>query len=104
MPCYDSRSTGVEYIENLINKEMKKRLDLTTRLLCGICTLLTERGYVGLISQVPGLTHWWKQHQEEDRQEELRRKKQKEAEVARKQVRLQELEREAARLKKELGK
>lgn len=105
MPCNDWPTSGVSYIENPLNEKMKKRLDLTTRLLCGLCTTLKKAGQdrnrypESYIRDVPGLAEWWRQHQEEDRKEEQRRKAEAKRKEEYKQARIRELEKELRTLK-----
>lgn len=105
MPCNDWPTSGVSYIENPLNEKMKKRLDLTTRLLCGLCTTLKKAGQdrsrypESYIRDVPGLAEWWRQHQEEDRKEELRRKESRARQVEADKKRIRDLEKEINRLK-----
>ncbi len=96
MPCRDYES-DVRYVESPINKDMKKKLDETTRLLCALMTKV-ESGYSISFDSIPGLAKWWEHHKEEDRlealrvaAEEARRKKQKEDEIKSLEARIRKL-------------
>lgn len=109
MPCNDWPTGPGSYpVENPINKEMKKRLDLATKLLCGVMTFLTRRGGMearALISDiyanVPGLDGWWRNHQEEDRKREAHERAMREHKKAEKRQKIKQLQAEIERLEKE---
>lgn len=63
MPCMDAgpRYSGEDYEARRSIKEMKKRLDLVTRLLCGLLTVNPD------IQLTPEMHDWWAKHQEDDR-------------------------------------
>lgn len=107
MPCRDNWSSdagygGTTYVENPINKEMKKRLDLTTRLLCSLCRVLVKRGVAQYLREVPGLTEWWVNHQEEDRRREQEEKKQRRREYDEAVRRVDEAQSKLEKAKKRL--
>lgn len=43
-----------------------------TRLLCGLCELLEDRGVEHWMNEVDGLAEWWEEHKELDRQADRR--------------------------------
>lgn len=108
MPCNDWGSgPGPTYITEPLNKEMKKRLDLTTRLLCGVLTFLTRRQGVesrslvsDLYANVPGLREWWARHQEKDRQREIAQREARNRKDRERKARIKSLREEADRLER----
>lgn len=63
MPCNDGggyRDSPVEYRDN---PEVKKRLDRATRLLCGLCKVMSHDE---MTHQTSELQVWWAKHQVED--------------------------------------
>lgn len=69
MPCYDT-SYGEDYSLELKkrSKRLKKRLDLTTRLLCSLCKALEKSKQKEIIDTVSSgdLGTWWKNHKKID--------------------------------------
>lgn len=102
MPCNDWGSNNTQYITEPLNKEMKKRLDLTTRLLCGLCRVLVKRGVAQYLREVPGLSEWWIKHQEEDRRREEQEKKQRRREYDEAVRRVDEAQSKLEKAKKRL--
>ena len=80
MPCSDG---GPSYQEN---PETKDRLDKVTRLLCGLCRRLTNRGRAFHITDDAELAKWWAAHQEEDRRREERERKEREEAAAKRKA------------------
>lgn len=105
MPCRDEWSSDAGFggtRENPVNIEMKKRLDEATRLLCALCTRLDNKeGHLFPHSKaIPGLSQWWKRHQEEDRKAEAKRREAKKAREIAKIRRIAELEAELHKLRR----
>lgn len=81
MPCSDGYPSNYDYEYEKQKVELKRRLDLSTRLLCGLLTQLTTTPIVDigtmerLFKDVPGLREWWTQHQKEDAARERRERK-----------------------------
>ena len=68
MPCeYDDCGES--------ERELKKELDLATRLLCTLCKLVENGGYTGFIKNSgQELVDWWAKHKKMDRKREAREK------------------------------
>lgn len=83
MPCTDYQSD----LDNYTN--IKNKLDKTTRLLCSLCSKLTNQELFNhILSNDEELAKWWSKHQVEDRlskqlkEKQERIKKQKERALA----------------------
>lgn len=110
MPCrYDESPEDIrraklareekEKAEKRRVRNLKRELDLATRLLCSVCgSLERASGHIKLGSDLlrdPELTEWWEKHKAAD---ELRRKR--EAEKARKKAEKEKKKRAKSALKK----
>lgn len=108
MPCNDwPTGPGGYPVENPINKEMKKRLDLTTRLLCGVMRFLISRQGMesralisDLYANVPGLREWWTRHQEDDRRREAAQREARLRKERERKAKIKSLREEADRLER----
>jgi hypothetical protein len=80
MPCYDERSSPA-----YVAREFKERLDKATRVACTLLTKMHPRDIRELPKEIQ---EWWGDHQELDRQREMReqeareRKRKKKAALA----------------------
>src|ERR1044072_564127 len=94
MPCSDGFPSSYEQDRIDRENELKRRLDLSTKLLCGVMRRLRKLsradeaddidtreiypmllGNIDLdmqVSEVPGLREWWINHQREDRERKKR--------------------------------
>lgn len=68
MPCrdydYDDRQVSKFQYDNC-----KARLDHVTQMLCALLGRLEKEGFAqSYVSQVKGLSGWWEEHKEQDRQ------------------------------------
>lgn len=95
MPCQDYRTNDVVYIKNPVDKELKKRLDKVTRLLCYLCGKVENIGPISrlnaakLIKDNDELNAWWQDHKEQDRkarEEELRKQRERDKQEVAKQL------------------
>lgn len=85
MPCSDDGWSQANY-----EKDMQKRLDSVTRLLCSTLRLVDTAekesksfALVSTIREIPGLAVWWKQHKKDDAAREKRAQQQEIAELRR---------------------
>lgn len=96
MPCNDgwNNARGCDGTCNLADvKALRTRNDKLAQMLCGLCRQQQGNGLGDLIRKVPGLTEWWKEHQEHDRQREEKERKAKQAERLKDEDQLRKLAR-----------
>ena len=67
MPCYDSRNDP-ENIWDEARRDFRHNSDVAEML----CTVLRLPRNSDLLHEVPGLSRWWKEHQERDARKKAR--------------------------------
>lgn len=100
MPCRDYYD-DVRVVENPVNKEMKRRLDLATKLLCRALTKLESNRGDEVLSDLE-TDRWWIAHKEDDRKAEAALKAKLKAQREAKQKEVADLKQRIKKLEREL--